>query len=197
MLESADDLGAAGWDPSYGAGRINARKAVIAAQAATGGPAPTGSATPSPSPTTTSSPTPTPTGTSPGPTATPTTAVHSPTPTAVAPTPTPTMPSPTPTPTPPGDTEPPTITLTSPAASITVSGKVTLEAQASDNNRVVSVEFYVGEKLLKSDPKSPYAIPWNTREFPNGTYVVTAVASDAAGNSAVDGTIVTVSNGRR
>jgi hypothetical protein len=89
------------------------------------------------------------------------------------------------------------VTLTSPVASVTISGNVKLEAMAFDNLRVVKVEFYIGENLLKTDPNAPYDTPWNTREWPNGTYIVTAVAYDAAGNSGVDGTIITVNNTKR
>ena len=43
LKQSADDLGAAGWDPSYGWGRVNAYKAVLAA---TGGTPPPSDTTP-------------------------------------------------------------------------------------------------------------------------------------------------------
>ena len=66
LRQSADDLGSAGEDNEYGAGRVNARRAV---QLAGGGPAPTPGPTSSPSPTATPSPSVT---TTPPPTATPT-----------------------------------------------------------------------------------------------------------------------------
>jgi hypothetical protein len=44
LKQSADDLGAPGWDPSYGYGRVNAYKAVIAAS--TGSPPPPTDGTP-------------------------------------------------------------------------------------------------------------------------------------------------------
>lgn len=53
LKRSADDLGPAGWDPSFGSGRVNAARAVAMAG---GTPAPTPSPTPVPSP----SPSPTP-----------------------------------------------------------------------------------------------------------------------------------------
>ena len=37
LKQSADDLGAPGWDPDYGSGRVNAAKAVLAAMQTTGG----------------------------------------------------------------------------------------------------------------------------------------------------------------
>src|SRR5206468_9006720 len=37
IKQSADDLGAPGWDPGYGSGRVRADKALLAAMQATGG----------------------------------------------------------------------------------------------------------------------------------------------------------------
>jgi thermitase len=92
LINSADDLGAAGWDEDYGYGKVDAAKAVAAAA-----PAPSPTPTPTPTPSATVKPTPTPTPTpSPTPSAT---ATAKPTPT---PTPSPTVsakPTPTPRPT--------------------------------------------------------------------------------------------------
>ena len=79
LRDSADDLGAAGEDPEFGSGRVNARKAVALAR---------GSSAPAPTATSTNTPTATPTAS--------TTAAPSPTPTLAPPTPTTTS---TPTPT--------------------------------------------------------------------------------------------------
>jgi len=182
LMESADDLGAAGWDPYFGAGRINAREAVLAAQAGAGSPAPTGSATPSPSPTSTASPSPTatPTVTSPGPTTTST---------AAAPTPTPTA-----TPPPPGDTTPPNVMLLMPAAADEgpLSGNVKFYALASDNVGVTAVAFYIDGAFYRSSTGPTYSVPWNTRKASSGSHVIEAIAYDAAGNSASDSIVVTV-----
>ncbi len=74
LLQSATDLGTAGEDGIFGAGRVNARQAVALA---TGAPAPTPTSTPTATPTTPAASTPTPAPTSPPPptpTATPTSA---------------------------------------------------------------------------------------------------------------------------
>jgi subtilisin family serine protease len=57
LEQSADDLGAAGWDSNYGWGRVNAARAVAMAG---GAPLPTPSPTPIPTPSPTPTPTPTP-----------------------------------------------------------------------------------------------------------------------------------------
>lgn len=93
-----------------------------------------------------------------------------------------------------GDTTPPTTSLTAPAAG-TVSGTITVSANASDNVGVTNVEFYAGASLIGSDSSSPYSISWNTTTVANGTYTLTSKAYDAAGNSASSaGVSVTVSN---
>jgi hypothetical protein len=82
-----------------------------------------------------------------------------------------------------GDTTPPTITITNPPASATVSGTATLQAAATDNVGVVGVQFYVnGQRRGTEDTVPPYQRPWDTRALPAGTYTITAMARDAAGN---------------
>ncbi|HEY6572904.1 MAG TPA: LamG-like jellyroll fold domain-containing protein, partial [Candidatus Eisenbacteria bacterium] len=97
------------------------------------------------------------------------------------------------------DTVPPTVSITSPAASSTLSGTVTVTANAGDNIGVVGVQFRVGAvNLTPEATTAPYSVPFNTASFPNGTYVLTAVARDAAGNQTTSaGVSVTVSNASR
>jgi len=93
------------------------------------------------------------------------------------------------------DTTPPTTSLTAPAGGSTVSGSVTVSANASDNIGVSRVEFYAGASLLGSDTTSPYSISWNTTSVVNGTYSLTSKAFDAANNSATSAAVsVTVNN---
>jgi hypothetical protein len=60
----------------------------------------------------------------------------------------------------------------------------------------VGVQFKLdGANLGAEDTASPYSLAWNTTTTANGTHTVTAVARDAAGNTATSaGVIVTVSN---
>lgn len=93
-----------------------------------------------------------------------------------------------------GDTTAPTCSLTAPAAG-TVSGTVTVSANASDNVGVSRVDFYAGSTLIGTDTTSPYSISWNTTTVANGSYNLTAKAFDAAGNVATSSPVaVTVSN---
>ena len=84
----------------------------------------------------------------------------------------------------PADTTSPTVSVTSPAAGSTVSGTVTLTADASDNVGIVGVKFLVdGTQAGAEDTAAPYQLSFNTGTLSAGSHTVTAVARDAAGNS--------------
>ncbi|MEO8325151.1 MAG: Ig-like domain-containing protein, partial [Nitrospirota bacterium] len=97
--------------------------------------------------------------------------------------------------TPPADTTSPTVNMTAPSAG-TVSGTVTVSASASDNVGVAGVQFRLqGANLGAEDTSSPYSTSWNTTTVPNGSYTLTAIARDAAGNIKTSASVtVTVSN---
>jgi hypothetical protein len=95
-----------------------------------------------------------------------------------------------------GDTTAPTISITAPSNGTTVSGSVTVSANASDNVGVAGVQFRVdGSTYGTEDTSAPYSSTWNTAGVSNGTHTITAVARDAAGNVRTSGSVtVTVSN---
>ncbi len=81
------------------------------------------------------------------------------------------------------DTTPPTVNLTAPADGATVSGNVTLSANAADNVGVAGVTFLSGGAPLGAeDTTAPYSITVNATGAANGPYTLTARARDAAGN---------------
>ena len=96
---------------------------------------------------------------------------------------------------PPADTTAPTVALSTPSAG-TVSGTVTVSASASDNVGVAGVQFRLqGANLGVEDTTNPYSTSWNTTTVPNGSYTLTAIARDAAGNTKTSAAVtVTVSN---
>jgi hypothetical protein len=63
---------------------------------------------------------------------------------------------------PPSDTTVPVISILSPAAGSTVSGSVSVSVQASDNVRVVKVQLYVDGVLTDTVTAAPWATKWNT-----------------------------------
>jgi len=93
-----------------------------------------------------------------------------------------------------GDVTPPSVALTAPADGATVSGTITLSANASDDVGVSRVELRVDGALVGTDTASPYQVSWDTTTVGNGGHTITARAYDAAGNSASSSRSVTVSN---
>ena len=96
----------------------------------------------------------------------------------------------------PSDTTPPTVRITSPASGATVSGTITVTADASDNVGVAGVQFqYNGINFDREDTSPPYTATAFTNNVSDGTYTLTAVARDAAGNRTTsDPVTITVSN---
>lgn len=95
------------------------------------------------------------------------------------------------------DTTPPTASITTPANGATVSGVVTVSADASDNVGVTSVQFQLDNTPLGNPiTAAPYSFSWNTSTVANGTHSLVAVARDAAGNIGTSQPVtVTVGNG--
>jgi hypothetical protein len=95
------------------------------------------------------------------------------------------------------DGQPPTVSIGAPADGATVSGtSVTVSADASDNGTVAGVQFKLnGQNLGAEDTSAPYSTSWNTTTVANGSYQLTAVARDAAGNTATSAAVnVSVNN---
>ncbi len=93
------------------------------------------------------------------------------------------------------DTTPPTVAITAPAGG-TVSGTIVLAASAADNVGVAGVRFQVdGAAVGAEDSSPPYALNLDTTVLSNSAHAITAIARDAAGNTATSAAInVTVSN---
>jgi glucose/arabinose dehydrogenase/PKD repeat protein len=94
------------------------------------------------------------------------------------------------------DNTQPSVSITAPASGATVSGSVSVAADASDNVGVAGVQFKLdGTDLGAEDTSAPYSVSWNSTLASNGSHTLTAVARDAAGNTRTSGGVtVTVSN---
>jgi hypothetical protein len=94
------------------------------------------------------------------------------------------------------DTLPPTVLVTNPIASSTVSGTITITANAADNIGVAGVQFQVdGTNLGVEDTSSPYSTSWNTGLFSTGAHIIRAIARDAALNTTISQPVtVTITN---
>src|SRR6266446_1162371 len=87
-----------------------------------------------------------------------------------------------------GDTTLPTVFIPPPTAGATVAGTVSVAASASDNVGVVGVQFKLdGANLGAEVTTAPYSTAWDTSTASNGSHTLTAVARDAAGNTAAAG----------
>lgn len=95
-----------------------------------------------------------------------------------------------------GDVTNPTIVIIVPTSGATVSGTTPITASAADNIGVVGVQFKIdGVNLGNEDVSAPYVVSWNTTGASNGSHTLTAVARDAAGNTATATNVtITVSN---
>lgn len=83
-----------------------------------------------------------------------------------------------------GTNQSPVVTVSSPVngTKVTAPATMVITATASDpENRMASVDLYVGSTLLKRDVTAPYSVSWSVSTA--GTYAITAVAHDADGGS--------------
>lgn len=94
------------------------------------------------------------------------------------------------------DTTPPTVVMTTPLTGDTVSAAVSLTATAADSGGVAGVQFQLnGANLGAEDTAAPFMTSWNTVLATNGTYTLTAIARDRAGNTKTSAPVsVTVAN---
>src|SRR6266699_5893700 len=97
------------------------------------------------------------------------------------------------------DSTPPTVSITAPANGATVSGTISVSADASDNVGVAGVQFLLdGAALGAEDTAAPYSVALDTTKVANGSHTLAATARDAAGNRATSLAVtVTVSNAVR
>ncbi len=89
----------------------------------------------------------------------------------------------------PGDLVP-VINIVDPADESTVSGEITIIAEAIDD--VTTVDFYIDDTLLATDIGAPYSCSWDTTTVSDGSHTIKATAT--AGQIASDSIGVTVDN---
>ena len=81
------------------------------------------------------------------------------------------------------DNAPPSVSITAPASGATVTGSITVSATATDDVRVVGVQFTLdGTNLGAEVIAAPYTTLLKTTLIASGTHVLSAVARDGAGN---------------
>jgi hypothetical protein len=107
-------------------------------------------------------------------------------------------------PPPPRDTTPPQVEIVQPADGATLDLQVSVAASATDDTGVVGVDF---EYSLSADGPwtalaggvkgdQNWTADWSTRNMPDGTYYLRAVARDAAGNTGNSTAVAVAISGR-
>jgi len=82
------------------------------------------------------------------------------------------------------DIVPPTVAIKAPGAGGRVHGKVLVKVTASDDTGVTAVWLTLdGKRLGPVLTRAPYTLLWATARLPIGPHVLTAAATDAAGNT--------------
>ena len=96
------------------------------------------------------------------------------------------------------DTEAPSVSIQSPLGGDEVSGVVSVQVNASDNNGLDKVELYSTANGLEGTSTldaTIHTFNWNSDAIENGQYGLYAVAYDDAGNSSTSETVqITVRN---
>jgi hypothetical protein len=93
------------------------------------------------------------------------------------------------------DTTAPVVSLLAPQNQSTVGGTIAVTASATDDVAIVGVLLQVdGTPIGAELTAAPYSLTWNTVPAGNGPHTLTAVARDAAGNTAQSSVVVTVFN---
>ena len=82
------------------------------------------------------------------------------------------------------DTTPPLVSISNPTNGSKVSGTVAISVAASDNAGAAGIKqlLYIKGQQKASGTGSSLSYSWNTRKIASGSYTITAVATDAAGN---------------
>jgi hypothetical protein len=93
------------------------------------------------------------------------------------------------------DTIPPTVSIVSPKRGAKVSGVTRVSLKATDNVKVTSVSIYVDADIVATLCESPWRWDWDTTTAGVGYHTLRVVARDAWGNTAEAGTWVTVTAG--
>lgn len=91
---------------------------------------------------------------------------------------------------------PPAVAVTSPVDGAIVGGTITVSADASDDNGVTQVEFYVDGTSIGTDTDGSdgWSAGWDTTAYADGDHTVSGTATDTAGQTAADTVTVTVDN---
>jgi hypothetical protein len=97
----------------------------------------------------------------------------------------------------PGRDRPPSVTITYPGDGDTVSGSVTVTANATDDKGVTKVQFLADGSSISTDTNggNGWSATWESTSVSNGSHTLQAIATDTIGQTGSDSITVTVDNG--
>ncbi|MGQ9678158.1 MAG: Ig-like domain-containing protein [bacterium] len=88
------------------------------------------------------------------------------------------------------DQTPPVCIITSPTDSSTVSGIVTVSAEAFDSVGIATIEFYINGTLFGREKSNQVTVQWDTRSLSEGTWHhLFCIATDLSGNRGYSDTV--------
>ena len=91
------------------------------------------------------------------------------------------------------DSTPPTVQITSPAGgAVTGNGNINVSAAAQDNVGVKQVCIYMDSIQSYCGLAAPYSFQWNPKKAKSGTHVITAKAWDTSGNQGISNPVYIV-----
>lgn len=93
-----------------------------------------------------------------------------------------------------GDITAPTVNITSPTsgASYDANTTITINASASDNVGVSSLNISIDGTVVATSSNSSFSYSWNTGSAASGIHTISSTAKDAAGNQAIKSVTVTI-----
>lgn len=87
----------------------------------------------------------------------------------------------------PDDSTPPVVSWIAPSEGGTISGTVLLSVSASDDNQVSKVVYQINDRVIGESATTPFGFSWDsTADISTGSYQLTAIAEDGAGNRATN-----------
>src|SRR5688500_13782657 len=88
----------------------------------------------------------------------------------------------------------PTLAFTSPANGATLKDQAACATSATDSNGVAQVQYFLNDKLFRTEKVAPYTCEFWTKNYADGAYVLKAVATDTKGATSTTQLNVTIAN---
>lgn len=86
----------------------------------------------------------------------------------------------------------PSVSFVSPAAGITITDSLAIEATASGQAAIANVKLSINGTEVATIAQPPYRFVWNVATYNNGSYTLTAVATDSGGRTGTTTSVVTL-----